>query len=163
MSIKYLVGLILVILFTVACSEGQSADKYFEEVAALDAATNATEQWTVMVERDARIDSRTLSRSQALMMVEAQLSAARHAYETSNEAINALMQATPPQQCEDAHIVTLEALQLTERAFLELTRWLESGLGGGSVNDDSRIRGNDLLNEADMVKQRGINDALDCK
>lgn len=161
MAIKLLIGFGLAGLLAMACG-GQEVDRYYEELAAVDLATDAIETWTLLVERDARVDTSTISRSQALAMVRAQLVAAQDAYETSNEAIDALMQATPPEQCKEAHIVVLEALQLTERAFLELKNWLESGLRGGPAKEDARIRGNQLLNEADLVKQRGLSVVLDC-
>ena len=160
---KLLTALTLAILLVVACAGSKEADQYLGEMDFLDELTDATDYWSELMDREARIDVTTLTRVQALEIIRENSTAAQIAYEKSNKAIGALMQLTPPEQCEEAHIVILEALQLTERGFLELKRWMNTALRQGKRNEDARIRGNQLLNEADLVKQRGLNSILECK
>ena len=68
-AIKALVCVTLVAFSAMACGGGQDVERYFEDIEALDTATDAEEKWTLLNERYARIDPSTMSMSQALQMV----------------------------------------------------------------------------------------------
>ena len=94
-------------------------------------------------------------------MAEQQLNGARTGYLKANAAIIGMREILPPRKCEDAHLATLEALQLMERGFLELKAYLERALAG-RPDPDALDRGNRLLAEADRVKQAAYRSVLEC-
>ena len=160
---KQIVLIVSIVGMSIACSSGGGADQYLESIGgALDAATDATDEWTSLADKTSVMDYRNMSRNQLVEIAERQLVAARKAYKAHSEALTTIMRAMPPEQCRRVHIAMVEALQLRERGFLEMISYFNSALNLGYEDDDARIHGNDLLNQADLVKQGALGALSEC-
>ena len=163
MRFKQIILIVSIVAMSIACSSGGGADQYLQNIGdALGSASDALDEWSSLADEAAVMDYRKMSRNQIVAVLERQLVAARKAKKTHSEALGALMRVIPPEQCQTVHIAMVESLQLSERGFMETISYFSSALNQGYADDDARIRGNDLLNQADLVKQRSVAALLEC-
>lgn len=144
-------------------TDADTVDEYLEAIApVLDPLVEATDNWSQVADSHAQLDATNLTRSEARVLVEEELDAAREALSATSTALTGIRGVIPPQECEEAHLLVVESLQLSERGFGELIRWMSAAFRGDRVSDGIRERGNDLLNEADLTKTRGLTRSRDC-
>ena len=163
MRFKQIILIVSIVAMSIACSSGGGADQYLQNIGdALGSASDALDEWSSLADEAAVMDYRKMSRNQIVELVERQLVLARQAKKGHSEALTILMKEIPPEQCKAVHIAMVEALQLGERGFLEMISYFSSALDRGYDDEDAMTRANDLLNQADLVKQRSLGDLSEC-
>ncbi len=141
----------------------ETVDDYLKAVApSLDSVSGATENWSQLVDMHALLDFSDITQNEARQLAEDELGAARSAKEASTSALKDIRGIIPPDACKDEHLAVIEALQLSERGFLEIISYMSSALRGGQADNGALREGNRLLNEADRVKSRALVESSGC-
>ena len=122
----------------------------------LDPVTDATNEWTNLVQQEIQLDLSRLKAEEASTVVRAQLTAGRTLLTTASRGTTAIRLIDHPRECLEMHIRMTEVLQLTEQAFGEHVAWMELALRTGQVDHDRRMRANRLAAEADRVKLEAL-------
>ena len=160
---KQIILIVLIAAMPIACSSGGGADQYLQNIGdAVGAAADANNEWSSFVDEAAIMDYQKMSRNQIVELSEKQLVLARQAKKEHSEALNMLIKEIPPEQCKTVHMAMVESLQLSERGFLEMINYFSSALDRGYDDVDTMTRANDLLNQADLIKQRSSGALSEC-
>lgn len=173
MSGIWKLGIVALVLLAVACSaqteveeptkvERSSLEEYLSQLEKpLNKVNDTMDAWTAHYE--ANVDNVDISIQEATSLMETQLDLARRIRQAAFTGITTLMETIPPEKCQDAHLVVLEALQLILRGILLIQDELVAALQSRPVNDEQINLGNELLGKSNIVKQRGIGSVLQCQ
>ncbi len=138
-------------LSLIACTA--DGGDYFDEMMSIwGRLAEATEDRERIADRVAHTDFNTTSPDDLLELEEQQLDAAQAAEEAFGQALTEAQLIVPPRECEEVHTATLEALQLSRQAFVEVTSYYEVALRTGRSDEEQLERGNELL--ADSYRAR---------
>jgi hypothetical protein len=149
---------------TLSCSNTQDGvGQYIDELnPVLADITHSIEQLDALFRREARLDPRNITPSDALEIVEEQFEMVKRGFDQAGDAVRKMNGITPPENCENYHIRILESLQLTEQGLGEFRSFYSLALSTGEADSSRRLKGNELLAEAQRAKQRGIFEEADC-
>lgn len=158
-SIGIPVAVGIAIYYAVVGDNGRSKEEYFEDInPLLISVASATEDWTRLVDRHAEEGTSGKTREEILALLRDELEAANNGYIATRDALTDFRVVVPPKECQELHLATTEALQLTERGFLETKGYLEYVIRTETDDPEQYDRANDLLNEADRAKQQVLYD-----
>ncbi len=138
-------------------TDEQAFEDYFEQMGPpLERAADAIEAWTLTADEAADADLTSISVADFRELVENNLEVAREAQVAARDALAEVRVIVPPEECEEIHANLVESLRLSERGFLELVSYFQTGLRTGQPDEEQRIRGNELLADADRTKEQGL-------
>ncbi len=156
------VFLVATILF--ACSsQDNSTAQYLNAIRPfLDPFTDAANAYTTEMDRQITLNYSTMSRQQAVSLLDQSVRLIDRALVTSKEAIAGLKTVLPPGKCKAALVAIMESLQFSEQGFTELKSYFSLSMVGVNA-DKRRLEGNRLLAQADLVKIKNTSEIVECK
>ncbi|MCH7606300.1 MAG: hypothetical protein IH962_04020 [Chloroflexi bacterium] len=136
-------------------------ETYVDQSRILNPASEALDEWTVLSNEHSLRDLSKLDRQQKMLMIQAQHRAATNVFTATKDALTGFRLIVPPPQCQEIHLLLTESLQLQEQSSLVMKTYLEIAQRGRS-DADMLHEANNLMAEADRVKQRGLFFAEQC-
>lgn len=160
-------GLTAVILWTgwlhFQVEEESEVELYAERLGSILAPlADAQDAWNAETDNQRRLDPAQLDAERVRELGRRARDAISDLATEADKALKEMRLIRTPQQCQELHLVTTEAVQHTELAAVELKRYFQLALSGVD-NDASWQRGNQAFQDADRAKQRGLFAVGDCK
>lgn len=146
---------VLTLIFVACETESDSAKEPFLDDLSVpfNRATAAFEAYNVINIEFFDLDLRTVSEAEYQELRENRLEVLREANVVAREALAEVSALVPPEACDEIHTTVIEFIRLAGRGFGELISYSQDGVLGLELDEDTRLRGNEFLADAERAKQ----------